>query len=183
MQTTFFAFVFQDCIARNPHGGFLKYLQQYIRIPAYKFVIRYRLCQYVKRYFGGVILIILRLLMERMCGKYGITLSDGLICGKGIMFPHNGPFVINPKAVIGKYCTIHPQVLIGGDRGKGAPIIGDYVFIGNGAKIIGNCKIGNWVFISPAAVITKNIPDGCLVGAGLNNILNDKGREHVKMYL
>lgn len=53
MQTTFFAFVFQDCIARNPHGGFLKYLQQYIRIPAYKFVIRYRLCQYVKRYFGG----------------------------------------------------------------------------------------------------------------------------------
>lgn len=53
MQTTFFAFVFQDCIARNPHGGFLKYLQQYIHIPAYKFVIRYRLCQYVKRYFGG----------------------------------------------------------------------------------------------------------------------------------
>ena len=110
-------------------------------------------------------------------------MSDGLNSGEGLAFPHNGPFVINPGAVIGKYCTIHPQVLIGGDRAKGAPRIGDYVFIGNGAKVIGNAKIGNWVFISPGAIVTKDVPDGCLVGAGLNNILNNDGRKHVEMYL
>lgn len=136
-----------------------------------------------KRVSGGVILTLSRLLMEQICGKYCVTLSDGLNAGEGLTFPHNGPFVINPGAVIGKYCTIHPQVLIGGDRGKGAPRIGDYVFIGNGAKVIGNAKIGNWVFISPGAIVTKDVPDGCLVGAGLNNILNNDGRKHVEMYL
>ena len=44
--------------------------------------------------------------MERICGKYCVTLSDGLNAGEGLTFPHNGPFVINPEAVIGKYCTI-----------------------------------------------------------------------------
>ena len=180
---TFYRFVFQDCIARNPHAGCLKYIQQYVRIPAYRIFIRYRLCQYLKEYRGGVILTLSRLLMERICGKYCVTLSDGLNAGEGLAFPHNGPFVINPGAVIGKYCTIHPQVLIGGDRRKGAPRIGDYVFIGNGAKVIGNAKIGNWVFISPGAIVTKDVPDGRLVGAGLNNILNNDGRKHVEMYL
>lgn len=133
--------------------------------------------------FGGVKLAITRLWLERTCGKYCITLSDGLKCGEGLSFPHNGPFVINPGSIIGKFCTIHPQVLIGGDRGKGAPKIGDYVFIGNGSKIIGDCEIGNWVFISPGAVVTKDVPGGSLVGAGLNNIMSKKGREHVEMYL
>lgn len=63
--------------------------------------------------------------------------------------------------------------------GKGSPRIGDYVFIGNGAKVIENVKIGNWVFISPGAIVTKNVPDGCLVGTGLN----DDRCKHVEMYL
>lgn len=50
---SFYRFVFQDCIARNPHAGCLKYIQQYVRIPAYRIIIRYRLCQYLKEYRGG----------------------------------------------------------------------------------------------------------------------------------
>lgn len=99
------------------------------------------------------------------------------------MFPHAFPLVVNPEAKIGKYCIIHPCVLIGRDRGKqGAPIIGDNVFIGHGAKIIGNPRIGDNVFISPAAVVTRDVPSGSLVGAGVNNILSDKGAEHVQLY-
>ena len=105
--------------------------------------------------------------------------------GFGIQFPHNFPVVINPSTIIGDNCTIHPCTLIGRDRGKnGAPIIGNNVFIGHGTKIIGNPRIGDWCFISPASVITKDVPSGSVVGAGLNNILPNKdGRKHVEMYL
>lgn len=99
------------------------------------------------------------------------------------MFPTWGGIVINGGSVIGKYCTIHPCVLIGGDRGKGSPIIGDYVFIGHGSKIIGNCHIGDWVFIAPGAVVTKDVPNESLVGAGLNNVINSNGKSHVESYL
>lgn len=75
-------------------------------------------------------------------------------------------------------------MLIGRNRAKeGAPIIGDYCFIGHGVKIIGNPIIGDNCFISPAAIVTKDIPSGSLVGAGLNNIIGGNGKEHVEYYL
>lgn len=101
-----------------------------------------------------------------------------------MVFPHGFPLVVNPDAKIGCNCIIHPCVLIGRDRGKnGAPTIGDNVFIGNGAKIIGNPTIGDFTFISPGAIVTKDVPNCSLVGAGVNNIINNEGRKHVMMYL
>ena len=52
-----------------------------------------------------------------------MTLDERLVAGKGLSFPHNGPFVINYNSIIGQNCTIHHNVLIGGDRGKGSPKI------------------------------------------------------------
>lgn len=49
-------------------------------------------------------------------------------------------------------------------------MIGDNVFIGAGAKIIGDVLVGNNVTIGANAVITKNIPDNCTV-VGFNNII------------
>ena len=39
------------------------------------------------------------------------------------------------------------------------PIIGDYCYIGIGAKIFGDCRIGNNVRIGANAVITKDVLD------------------------
>lgn len=179
----FFDYIVQDAKARYGNNSFLKCLIRYFRLPSFKLLVNYRATQYILNNRGGILLAISRLRLERINSKYCTTLFEGLKAGEGLSFPHHGPFVINEGAIIGKYCTIHPQVLIGGDRGKGTPIIGDYVFIGNGAKIIGNCKIGDWVFISPGAMITKDVPSGSLVGYGLNNVLNYDGKRHVEMYL
>ena len=179
-----FEYVFQDTRLIYKKSSFIHNCTRYFLIPSYNILVNYRLCQYVRNSrWGCLIGWYFRYRLRRKQTKFLVDFDDCLECGPGLFFPHNGPFVINGHAKIGKRCTIHPNVLIGGDRGKGVPIIGDYVFIGNGAKIIGDVKVGDWVFISPAAVVTKDIPSGAVVGAGLNKILSNNGKEHVNMYL
>lgn len=84
-------------------------------------------------------------------------------------FPHgfSGVFISN-SARIGKRCVIFQGVVIGSNglkesRGFGAPVIGDDVFIGAGAKIIGNVKIGNGVRIGANCVVVKDVPPNSVV--------------------
>lgn len=146
----------------------------------------FRLCQYLSIKRGFVVEIIKKvacLRYSKLSESFNVSLPIATIIGKGVCFPHQFPLVINPSAKIGKNCIIHPCVLIARDRGKdGAPIIGDNCFIGHGAKIIGNPIIGDWCFISPGAVVTKNMPEGSLIGSGVNNLLSMKGKEHVLFY-
>ena len=84
-------------------------------------------------------------------------------------FPHgiSGVF-ISLGAEIGRDCTIFHQVTIGsntleGSKQQGAPVIGDNVFIGCGAKIIGGVHVGNNVCIGANCVVTSDVPDNCTV--------------------
>lgn len=154
---------------------------------ALKLVFYLRNIQYfnkVDNLLGGRICRFYEKKYNSLCESLNIFLPFKTEIAPGLRFPHSFPLVITPEAKIGKCCTIHPCVLIGRNRAKkGAPIIGDYCFIGHGAKIIGNPIIGDYCFISPSAVITKDIPSGTLVGAGINNIIGSNGKEHVKYYL
>lgn len=49
-------------------------------------------------------------------------------------------------------------------------MIGNNVFIGAGAKIIGNITVGNNVVIGAGAIVTKSVPDGKTV-VGINRII------------
>lgn len=83
----------------------------------------------------------------------------------GLTIWHWGPIIVNPAAKIGKNCTLNPMVIIGHKTpGELAPQIGDNVFIGGGAKIIGAIHIGNNVTIAPNAVVVKDVEDNCIVG-------------------
>jgi len=83
-------------------------------------------------------------------------------------FPHglNG-ILVSTDAKIGKDCVIFHQVTIGSNRladsNFGAPNIGDNVYIGAGAKIIGNVCIGDNVRIGANCVVVKDISDNSTV--------------------
>lgn len=84
-------------------------------------------------------------------------------------FPHgiSGIF-ISDSAKIGKNAIIFQGVTIGsntieGSKGSGAPTIGDNVYIGTGAKIIGNVKVGDNVRIGANAIVVEDIPDNSVV--------------------
>jgi serine O-acetyltransferase len=85
------------------------------------------------------------------------------------VFPHglSGIFLSN-GAKIGKNCVIFHQVTIGSNSlpdspGHGAPVIGDDVYIGCGAKIIGNVRVGSNVRIGANCVVTRDVPDNATV--------------------
>ena len=90
------------------------------------------------------------------------------VIGKNSKLAHGGTgVVIHPDVRIGKNVYISQLVTIGG-RGKWerVPEIGDDVYIGAGAKILGPIKIGNDTVIGANAVVYTNIPSRC-VAAGI----------------
>lgn len=74
--------------------------------------------------------------------------------------------MINPKTIIGKNCNIAQGVTIGQqNRGKneGYPVIGDEVWIGPNAVIVGKINIGKNVLIAPNAFVNFDVPDNSVV--------------------
>ena len=97
------------------------------------------------------------------CASMGTNLAQSAYFASTPQLPHGlYGIIVTHNAVIGSNCTTYHQVTIGQGNG-GAPTIGDNVYIGAGAKIIGNVKIGNNVKIGANAVVLKNIEDNCTV--------------------
>lgn len=98
--------------------------------------------------------------------KYGYEIPVDVSFGKGIFINHLGNVIINPLAVIGDYFTTNGSLVIGQtNRGKnkGVPVLGNRVWIGNGAVLIGKINIGNNVMIAPNAYVNFDVPDNSIV--------------------
>lgn len=83
--------------------------------------------------------------------------------GEGTILAYGGVgVVIHRDAVIGKNCVIESNVTIGGrNNNPKVPVIGDGVFIGTGARILGDVHIGNNSIIGANAVVLHDIPNNC----------------------
>ena len=100
-----------------------------------------------------------RLRYHRYCVKMGFHVPLNIF-EEGLSIAHYGALVVNSKARVGKNCRIHAMVVIGATNGDpAAPVIGDNVYIGAGAKIIGDIRIADDVAIGANAVVVKSIED------------------------
>lgn len=105
-----------------------------------------------------------------MYRMYGYLLGFSIPCGvfgPGLRINHYGLIVINPKCRIGSWCDIHQGVNIGEGVDKGAPQIGDNVWIGPGAKLYGGITIGDNIMIGANSVVNKSFPHSCITIAGV----------------
>jgi serine O-acetyltransferase len=85
--------------------------------------------------------------------------------GGGLFIAHIGGIHINPQAVVGSNCDIAHRVTIGASAmgRQGCPTVGNNVYIGTGATLVGKIKIGNGAKIAANTLVISNIPDGATV--------------------
>lgn len=94
-----------------------------------------------------------------MCIDPHATIGGGLYIG------HIGGVHINPGAVLGRNCDLAHRVTVGASAmgRKGVPTLGDEVYIGTGAALVGKIKIGNGAKIAANTLVITNVPAGATV--------------------
>ena len=88
-----------------------------------------------------------------------ISIPSSVFIGHSFYIGHFGTIIINANAVIGNNCNISQGVTIGvSGRGanRGAPIIGNNVYIGANAVVAGKIVIGNNVLVAACSLLTQN---------------------------
>lgn len=124
--------------------------------------LRYRFSSKLVRIPLGILHLILAKLAEIVCG---IEIGVAARIGRRLVIEHSGCIVIHGATVMGDDCIVRQGVTIGNrriDDPHGAPVLGDRVNIGAGAKLLGRIHIGNDVDIGANAVVLDDVPDGAL---------------------
>lgn len=106
----------------------------------------------------------------------GIELPCETRLGRDLVIDHFGGIVISGYAVFGDNCRIRNGVVVGLARTDDpvAPVIGDNVDIGAGAKVLGRIRIGNNVFIGANAVVIRDVPDDS-IAVGVPAVIKRRG--------
>ncbi len=145
--------------------------------PGLRFMMIFRFCQHYRRR-NRVLFYFYYRWWRALKYRYGIDISYRTQLGKGFYIGHFGGIVVHGDTVIGENCNISQGTTIGvlhGGKLSGVPTIGDRVFIGPGAVILGGCKIGNDVLVGTNAVVTFDVPENSVVAPAKSEIISSTG--------
>lgn len=137
----------------------------------WKFQLALRKKEYYKNQQGikKLLLLPLTALAYYRCDHLAVKLGLHIPCNvfdKGLAIVHYGNITVNRTCVVGKNCGIHQGVTLGSTNGSRGPRLGDNVFIGSGAVIIGDVYIADDVAIGANAVVVKSILEKGTTWAG-----------------
>lgn len=97
--------------------------------------------------------------------RNGTDIRPGAVIGKRFEVHTSYGITIDNGVVIGNDCIINTGVCLANKangRGEGVPRIGDHVTFGMGCKILGGITVGDNVIIGANAVVSRDVPAGCL---------------------
>lgn len=129
---------------------------------AFEAVVFYRVSSY---FYDNGFLILSVFTKNISIKKTGCEIGEGAKIKPGLKIGHLVGIVISSGCKIGKNVTIQGNVVLGtkNDKAPEYPTIGDDVYIGVGAKILGNITIGDNVVIGANSVVLKSVRDNSLV--------------------
>ncbi len=108
----------------------------------------------------------------------GIEIHPGAQIGRRLFIDHGMGVVIGETTLIGDDVVLFHGSTLGGKsmrRGKRHPTLGDNIVVGAGAKVLGPVWIGDGSLIGANAVVTKDVPAGC-VAVGVPAAIRPRAR-------
>lgn len=152
-----------DLFRHEGFTGFFGFLRGWFK-PGFRYTFLLRLIWSQKK--SSPFRFLLRILRRRYRFKYGFEISLDAQIGEGFyLSDHCAPVLIAPVKM-GKYCNVSHGVTIGHsykNGEKGLATIGDRVWIGPNAVVVGNIKIGSNVMIAPNVFLNVDVPDNSIV--------------------
>lgn len=94
----------------------------------------------------------------------GIRIAASSEIGPGLVIHNFGGIIVH--GTIGRNCFVNQgaQMISRGDgKRSGWPTLGNNVYIGAGAKLVGNIRIGDNVRIGANTVVRRDVPDNSIV--------------------
>lgn len=94
---------------------------------------------------------------------YACDLGNKVTYPQKLYFPHPFGIVIGKRVQLDDGLVLFNDVTIGKlrpGRKEGMPILGSYVLVGVGARILGSITIGSRVIVGANSVVTKGVSDG-----------------------
>lgn len=179
-KTTIRADLWRYC-GRDDRSAFWKAFRQ---IPGFRFSYFLRKCQAARsrpRLLRILSTLFYNFLLEHYRYRYGFEIPIEAEIGPGLYIGHFGHLTIHPESRLGCNVNLSPGIVVGQSnrgRNKGVPQIGNCVWIGTNAIVVGGIKVGNNVMIAPGAYVNFEVPDNAVVAGNPGQIVSYRGTEH-----
>lgn len=119
-------------------------------------MILYRLMQGSRRWRLTLFEALFNKLNSVLCS---CIIGRGAEFGPGFVMIHATGIVINGHVRGGERVFLQHQVTLGVSLGTDCPVLGNDIFIGAGAKVIGKVRVGNGARIGANAVVVHDVPE------------------------
>lgn len=170
--------IFYDLFRFGDGISYLYFIKKYRYDVGFKYMVYWRLALKTNKILRKYCIWKLR----NISFKTGIEIPLTASIGKGIRMIHPYNITINSKAIIGKNFTILKGATIGNIKSgskKGAPYIGNNVYVGLNSTIVGNIRIGDNVLIASNSFVNQDIPsDSLVIGNPVRIISNNNATKH-----
>lgn len=146
----------------DTHFVLMHFLKDFLFQHRTRFIIYFRKAQNSK---WKTVRLFCNYKLFRYSRKYAIEIKSNTKIGKGFTLTHPYNITITPLAIIGENVSVMKGATIGlsGGKRKGAPKIGNRVYVGIYSTIIGGVVVGDDVMIAPNAFINQDIPSHSVV--------------------
>lgn len=167
------------------YGGSWGQLKALLLVPRVWAIVAYRFRRWV--HVAGMPSIVRvplsgagRLVARFVEGVTHIELPPQAIIGPGLFLPHAGYVIVASNATIGRHCTLTQGVTIGHRAGGrelslDSPVIGNRVYVGPGAAILGPVDVGDDVLVGANAVVINSVSSRSVVAGNPARVISGQG--------
>jgi serine O-acetyltransferase len=160
--------------------GFRPFCRTFLCVSTYRYMALFRICQTLGHHpaLKWSLYPFFLLWFARLGHHLGIRIPLSCTVGDGLLIEHWGGIWVNPAVRFGRNCNIaHGVTLgwVGSGTQRGAPELGDAVFLGPGCAVLGGVSVGNHALISANSVVLQDVPENGVVLGVPGRVFSTRG--------